>query len=273
MKKLRLTLILISILLVLPELCRITAQTKETNPEYLKSSYGFRHTLESQNFIVHYRDSLLKGDKINSNSIKYILAAQENNLKSISEKTGVDYSRFNSLEKINIWLFTDHKEQLRITQINSPAFCIHPFWSLYFHYDIAENKHELAHLISQEYWGWFASNKYQMLICEGFANYVDEWGVKKSNFRKSAKKIIGNKKDFIQRMIDNSLGFRGFFVNPYKQDIVISSAFVNYLIDSFGIEKFEQLWKKLKEDETIFQSVYGKDFKALNNEFYSTLKR
>jgi len=249
------------------------AQTRETDPAYLKNNFGIWQKDESKHFILYYRNYPPAKKNISHSKLLEVLEGQEESLLEISQKTGIDSSTFKNLVKINIWLFSNLKEQRDITKINSPAFSIFPYRSMYFPYNLSHNKHELSHLISQEYWGLFHSSKFQMLIEEGFVNYIDEWGIKKGNFTKSAKKVIRNKKDYIQMIIDNKSSGAKLFVNPYKRDIIVSSAFVKFLIDNYGIEKFKTLWTLLKTKDNTFDEVYSKSFQKLKTDFYDWLKK
>jgi len=248
----------------------VRAQTKETNPIYLKKNYGTWKTHKSSHFKIYYRNSdKFFAKTLDKDEIEEISTLQENNLRRIASILNIAKEKTDTLRPINMWLFRNSKIKTEITKIPADAFSIYPFWSMYYTYKSAKSAHELAHLIIQEYWGYFESKKYNFLISEGFASLVDEgYGKRDFDYYEKAESILDRDKYSMDVVINNK-PVTGFFQNSYTQKAVVAGAFVKYLIEEYDIRKFKQLWQTLRNDSKTFKKVYNKSLDNLCLDFKS----
>jgi hypothetical protein len=76
---------------------------------------------------------------------------------------------------------------------------------------------------------------------------------------------LKSKKYQINRIISSSAG------DSYEKQAFVSGAFVKYLIETYGIEKFGELWlsiNKEEADEEVFKVVYNQSISNLESNFY-----
>jgi len=263
-------LLLITILLQLT--LGLFGQTKETEPDYLLRLHGPWLTYESKNFRLYYRENPVITKNLSDKDLKKIAISQEDNAVRIAELLDIPKENIDTLRKINIWLFKDLKEKDLITKISSNAFSIRPYWSAYYTYNAAGSAHEIGHLIINEFWGWFKSNKYQFLIEEGYASLVDEGNGKRDfDYYLKAKKILKKDGFKIDQIVDNEPVML-YFKNPYTLKAIVAGAFVKYLINEKGIDKFKQLFQTLENDDKVFETIYGQTFNELTDDFYSFIE-
>jgi hypothetical protein len=226
-------------------------------PEYLLRDSAFWNRNESRHFIYY------SSKKVGNDFIKSIMDNQENNLihiAGIMNINGID-----TLKKINVWVFNSDDEKYSKTQVKSNAHTLTEYWSTYYNKYNATGGHEVGHLMSQHFWGYLKSKKYDFLLEEGFAFYLDENTFFKFDFYKKAKEILRNDKYRISSIIEESNN------NDYANKAIVCGAFDKYLIKTFGIDKFEKLWKNI-EDENVFTATFNKTLTDLENDFYAYLE-
>jgi len=244
-------------------------QTKETNPIYLLKNNGPWLTYESKRFIIYYHESILR--KVSYDKIKELSLNQEANILKVADLLDIPKENIDSLRKISIWLFKDYEEKDIITKIPSNAFSIKPYWSAYYVYHTAKSAHEIGHLIINEFWGYFNSKKYQFLIEEGFANLADEGnGARNFNYYIRAKLIVESNGDVIEKIINKTDLKKAR--NSYLFKSIVAAAFVKFLIEAKGIQKFKELYNALNDDAIAYKVVYGKTLNELTIEFYEFLE-
>ena len=227
------------------------------NPNYLLKDSSFWKKYESKHFIFY------SSKKVDNRLIKPIIENQEINISHIARIMAIN--NIDALPKINLWIFNSDYEKYLKTQVNSNAHTLTEYWSTYYNKDNATGAHEIGHLMSQHFWGYPKSKKYDFLIQEGFAFYIDETKFFKFDFYKKAKEILGNETYRISAIIRENNN------DDYEDKAIICGAFVKYLITSFGIENFAKLWKTVEENDNAFKSIYDKNLTHLENDFYTFL--
>ena len=228
------------------------------NPNYLLKDSSFWKKYESKHFIFH------SSKKVDEGLINPIIENQEINISHIARIMAIN--NIDTLPKINFWIFNSDDEKYLKTQVNSNAHTLTEYWSTYYNKDNATGAHEIGHLLSQHFWGYPKSKKYDFLIQEGFAFYIDETRFFKFDFYQKAKEILGNETYRISAIIRENNN------DDYEDKAIICGAFVKYLITSFGIENFAKLWKTVEENDNTFKSIYDKNLSHLENDFYSFLE-
>lgn len=242
------------------EQIKFPASLMEMNkPEYLlkDSSYWNKH--ESQHF-KYYSSKNVDQDKINP-----IIENQEINLQHIAKIMGIN--NIDTLPKINLWIFNSDKEKYLKTQVESNAHSLTEYWSTYYNKNNATGAHEIGHLMSQHFWGYPKSKKYDFLLQEGFAFYIDENRFFKFDFYKKAKEILRNEKYRLSAIIKENNN------DDYEDKAIVSGAFIKYLITYYGVKDFSELWKTLDESDNAFSTIYNKNFPELETEFYKFLEK
>lgn len=227
-------------------------------PAYLLRDSAFWNRNESNHFVY------FSSKKVGDDFIKDIIQNQETNIIHIAAI--MNLKEVDKLPKIKLWIFnSDHEKYLK-TQVKSNAHTLTEYWSTYYNKNNATGAHEIAHLLSQHFWGYLKSKKYNFLMEEGFAFYVDETRFFKFEFYKKAKSILANAKYSISTIIkDNNNN------EDYEDKATVCGAFDKYLITNFGIEKFAVLWKNI-DNENIFNSTYNKSLSNLESDFYKFLE-
>jgi len=228
------------------------------NPGYLLKDALLWNKYESRHFIYY------SSKKVDDDLIKRVIENQELNIAHIAKIMHID--NIDTLPKINLWIFNSDYEKYLKTQVNSNAHTLTEYWSVYYNKDNAGGAHEIGHLMSQHFWGYLKSVKYDFTIQEGFAFYADETRFFKFNYYEEAKSILQNDEYRISTIIKSNSN------NDYKNKAVVCGAFVKYLITSFGIEKFADLWKTIGEDDYAFKVIYNIKFSDLENNFYTFLE-
>ena len=226
-------------------------------PEYLLKDSLFWNRNESKHF------TYFSSKKVDSGFIKDIIENQENNIIHIAKI--MDIKNIDTLPKIKLWIFNSDNEKYSKTQVKSNAHTLTEYWSTYYNKNNATGAHEVGHLMSQHFWGYLKSKKYNFLMEEGFAFYVDETRFFKFDFYKKAKVILGNDKYRISIIIKENNN------NDYENKAIVCGAFDKYLINTFGVEKFAVLWKNI-ENENVFNTTYNKSLFDLENDFYTFLE-
>jgi len=238
---------------------KFPASLMEMNrPEYLLKDSLFWNRYESKHFIYY------SSKKVNTDLIKPIIENQEINIIHIAKI--MDVKNIDTLPKIKLWIFNSDKEKYLKTQVKSNAHTLTEYWSTYYNKDNAAGAHEIGHLMSQHFWGYLKSKKYDFLLQEGFAFYIDETKFFKFDFYKKAKGILRNEKYRISTIISENNN------DDYENKAIVCGAFDKYLITTFGIEKFASLWKCIEENENVFNVIYNKRLSDLENDFYTILE-
>jgi hypothetical protein len=240
-----------------------TGQTKfpaslmEMNkPEYLLKDSLFWNTNESTHFIYY------SSKKVDKDLLEPIIENQEININHIAKIMNVN---IDSLPKIKLWIFNSDKEKYLKTQVNSNAHTLTEYWSTYYNKDNATGAHEIGHLMSQHFWGYPKSKRFDFLFQEGFAFYIDETRFFKFDFYKKAKRLLRNESYKISTILKENNN------TDYEEKAIVCGAFIKYLVTSYGIEKFAELWRTSEENEQVFTTIYSKKFSVLENDFYTFL--
>lgn len=228
------------------------------NPKYLLKDSLFWKKYESKHFIYY------ASKKVDSDLIQPIIESQENNISHIAGIMSVN--NIDTLPKINLWIFNSDKEKYLKTQVNSNAHTLTEYWSTYYNKDNATGAHEIGHLMSQHFWGYLKSKKYDFLMQEGFAFYIDETKFFKFDFYKKAKEILSDETYRLSKIIKENSN------DDYEDKAIVCGAFIKYLITSYGIDNYANLWKSIEENDNVFASIYNKNFSDIENDFYTFLE-
>ena len=227
-------------------------------PEYLLKDSLFWNKTESKHFVYY------SSKKVDVDLVKPIIENQEINIGHIAKI--MDIKNIDTLPKINLWIFSTDNEKYLKTQVNSNAHTLTEYWSTYYNKDNATGAHEIGHLMSQHFWGYLKSKKYDFLMQEGFAFYVDENRFFKFDFYEKTKGILRNEKYKISAIAAENNN------TNYKDKAVVCGAFIKYMITNYGVEKFAKLWRMVEENENVFNIIYSKGLSDLEKDFYTFLE-
>lgn len=226
-------------------------------PEYLLKDSTFWNKNESQHF------KFFTSKNVNYELINSVIENQEKNITHIGQIMGI--KDLEILPKINVWIFNNDYEKYLKTQVRSNAHALTEYWSAYYNKGNASGGHEIGHIMSQHFWGYLQSKKFDFLLEEGFVFYIDENRFFKFDFYEKARGMLQNDKYRISTIIDENNN------NDFENKAIVCGAFDKYLISNFGIEKFANVWKHI-EDENIFISTYNKSLTDLEKDFYAFLE-
>ncbi|KOS68463.1 hypothetical protein AEA09_07790 [Lysinibacillus contaminans] len=150
-------------------------------------------------------------------------------------------------------------------------------------YGIKENQYPLVHELTHSLLGYgnnFDSSS-GYLTQEGFATYMGEkYEKSKSNTHKLMKYFIdSNKLIPISKLIDlnqDDAYFRPALTNQEEYTLqwmsyIHSASFITYLIDTYGLEKFEQIYNEEDLAKKI-EGVYEKNVSEIENDWVIFIK-
>ncbi|SDY53041.1 hypothetical protein SAMN05660462_00234 [Proteiniborus ethanoligenes] len=211
-------------------------------------------TRETKNYIFHYHENSYAEQDI----IK-IIETQENCYEYICEVLDVKLNK-----KLNYFLCDSPVEVGKLYGDNEPCngFARMPdgIYAVYNDQIKCIGYHEDAHIISYN----TLSRPPQNFIREGLAMFFDKtwWGI--SNFAWVAYFIENNKLPRLCDVIEN--------INFHEYSCTItyplSGAFTEYIISSFGIEKYKEFYKSLDENfNSCFQETFGISFDEAESKF------
>jgi len=150
-------------------------------------------------------------------------------------------------------------------------------------YDIKDDRYPLVHEMTHSLLGY--GNNFDTssgyFTQEGFASYMEQkYGNDKINSHRLMKYFMdSNKLIPIIKLMDMNYAssyFRPNLTNPIEESILMalsynqSNSFVTYLIDTYGIEKFEQIYNEKELDKKI-EEVYGKNIDELEKEWIAII--
>lgn len=195
-------------------------------------------------------------------SIKMEILRGYNNIKNHSIKT--DYIPSN---KLNIFLLNGNKDSWGLK--NELKLYFPTSW-----YDKIPIVHELTHSLLG-YGNNFDTSK-GYLTQEGFAGYMENrYGKQKIPVHKVMKYLVNSHKNIplyklIDENSDDSL-FRPLVINMESFAIqwisyIHANSFVTYLIDTYGVNKFEKIYNQDHLDIKL-EEVYGKNKDKLEKEW------
>ncbi len=173
-----------------------------------------------------------------------------------------------SFPKIDIFVFKDIEEKYLKTQVKASAHALPPYYTAYYIKGNAEGAHEITHILDSHFWCPFSNGKFGMLLNEGFSFYSDEGVIFDFDYYEKAKNILKNEDYQISKIVSSTAG------NSYEKKVFVSGAFVKYLIENFGINKFEELWLEINKEKisiSVFDDVYNQSFGDLESKFYQQI--
>ncbi|MFJ5788867.1 hypothetical protein ACIP9G_02170 [Lysinibacillus sp. NPDC093197] len=150
-------------------------------------------------------------------------------------------------------------------------------------YDIKDDRYPLVHEMTHSILGY--GNNFDTssgyFTQEGFADYMEQkYGNTTIHSHQIMKHFIdSNKLIPISKLIDTNYAhsyFRPKFTNEYEKNALMkmsyihSSSFISYLIDTYGIEKFEQIYND-KDLAKKIDEVYGKHIDVLEKEWIALI--
>lgn len=255
------------VLFIISQSCNKKIEFKDTLMEMNKPSYLLKDTsswtsIDDKYFRLHISNSINDSDY--AHKLQVVQQGIFNHLfKLMKIEEPID-----SLPKIDIFIFRDIKEKYLKTQVKSSAHSLPPYYAAYYPTVNAEGAHEITHILDSHFWCPFSNGEFGMLLNEGFSFYSDEGIIFNFDYYEKAKKILKNKEYQINKIISSTAG------DSYEKQAFVSGAFVKFLIETYGIEKFKELWLSINEekaDEKVFEVVYDQSINNLESNFYQKI--
>jgi len=152
-------------------------------------------------------------------------------------------------------------------------------------YGVKEDQYPLVHEMTHSLLGYgenFKKNSgYGYFTQEGFASYMEnKYGKGDSYSHLFVKSFIdSNKLIPISKLIDPTEDDSYFRPDPTSQtgatlmsmSYIHSASFIKYLIDTYGLEKFEKIYNEKNVAKKI-EEVYGKNISEIENDWVSFIK-
>ena len=215
----------------------------------------------SDHYIFHYR-----AGSVAEKDIKFIAETQEKCFSKICSSLKVDYT-----EKIDYFLTGSPLEIGRViweeeAPCNGCALCgRNKVYATYNNNIKCIGSHEDTHLIS------FLMNFPESdFVVEGLAMYMDGlwWGVPNETWAAYYQTKQANLS--VQDLFDNAV----FADYGCTVTYPIAGAYTKFLIDTFGMERYIELYKYAGEEyETIMQSIFHTSFEDIVEKFWSKMSR
>ncbi|MEQ6353818.1 hypothetical protein ABNX05_04260 [Lysinibacillus sp. M3] len=150
-------------------------------------------------------------------------------------------------------------------------------------YDIKENQYPLVHELTHSLLGY--GNNFDTsrgyFTQEGFATYMEDmYGENESYSHKLMKYFLDSNKIIpISKLVDlnqDDAYFRPALTNQKEYTLqwmsyIHSASFITYLIDTYGLEKFEQLYNEEDLAKKI-EEIYGKNIGEIENDWLVFIK-
>lgn len=213
--------------------------------DYIQNSY-FKDHYETEHFLIYFP----MGTKVSKN-IELIALDHE---WQYSELT--DYLKVKPKKKIVSYIYADEKARKKVigagdTTIANPIQSeIHLVYNYYPHPVL---KHELTHVLSSEFGTRFLKISPKVGLIEGLAVAAD-WN-NSDGFNPDEWSLAMLKSDNLLD-IQQIIGL-GFWRAPAQMSYTLMGSFVSYLINTYGIEKFKNVYRNGEFD------VYEKDLITL----------
>lgn len=213
---------------------------------------------ESEHYTFHYHKN-----SIAENMIDKIIEQQEYCFNHISRVLDIDFNT-----KINYYLCNSSEEVGSLYGDNEPcnAFARKPneIFAVFNEKIQCIGYHEDSHILS-----YSISTPPQVFIREGLAMYFDKhhWGISNSNW---VSYFIESEK-YIN--ISNLISNEEFYKNPWNITYPIAGAFTDYIITTYGIEKYREFYKFIDVDFRVcFYNVFGIDIDEFEIDFIKYIK-
>ncbi|MBY0121660.1 hypothetical protein [Bacillus sp. S/N-304-OC-R1] len=205
-----------------------------------------------------------------------------NNIKVTDEKIdSIKQELLNAYNHIQKSIKTDYVPSEKINVIlnegNQSSWGLRSELKLY---GVRKNQHPLVHELTHSLLGY--GNNFDSstgyLTQEGFATYMEDmYGKTKSYSHQYMRYFIdSNKRIYINKLIDlnqDDSFFRPALINTEDYTLqwmsyIHAASFVTYLIESYGLEKFEQIYNK-EDLANKIEDIYGKNISELENDWIS----
>jgi len=230
--------------------------TARNTPDFTLKQ-GEWNSRSTEHFEFYFRPGSRSEEQIDN-----IMNGQERNYTEILQLLNAGDPKL----KIKTFIFQTLEDKVRVTGSSAYAYAhvIYPHRTVYcVDSDTIKNaigKHEVTHLIVMEVWGPWAQGPFNWIVNEGIAVWSDgHW----------------NGTELFEYM--NIYLARGNIITPYDLAMhtsadqgyhryPVSGAFVKYLVQQYGLEKLEQLYREGNSQED-FLGIYGLEFSAASREF------
>ena len=213
---------------------------------------------ESEHYKFHYHNNSIAG-----NMIDEIIEEQEYCFNHISKVLSIDFTM-----KINYYLCDSREEVGFLYGDNDPcnAFARKPndIFAVFNEEIKCIGYHEDSHILS-----YSIGTPQQVFIREGLAMYFDKhhWGISNSNW--VSYYIHNDKYINISKLTSNE----EFYNNPWNITYPIAGAFTDYLITTYGIDKYIEFYKILDTNfNEDFYNVFGIDINEFETNFIRYIK-
>lgn len=208
---------------------------------------------ESNHYIFHYQKNSFA-----SQMIEEVIETQENCFNYICKALNIDFDI-----KINYYFYNTPEEVGNAYGDNEPcnAFARKPneIFAVINKNTQCIGYHEDTHIIS-----YSIAIPPQVFIREGLAMYFDKYHLGFSNLIWVSYFIKKNRYINISRLIIND----EFYQYNWSITYPIAGAFTEYLIVTYGIEKYKDLYKKLDTNlKDCFYKIYLKNLNELECDF------
>jgi tetratricopeptide (TPR) repeat protein len=175
---------------------------------------------------------------------------------------------------IRCYVYPSKYEKSRLTGVGGSVFA--KPWQAQIHVEYADGdigalKHELTHILVGEMGRPIIKISLQTGLCEGLSE-ASEWNAGALTHHQWAQSLLKGNLDHRASPI-YTMTNTGFWSQRITVAYYISGSFVRWLIDTYGLDKFKLLFKKVgfTFSDKPYQTVYGKSLRELTEEWIAFL--
>lgn len=243
------------------------------DPEYLLQHGGPWVQDSTEHFDFYFYQG------VSPQRVEQIKAAQEANYTKVVRFMGL--AKDHRLPRIRYWLFRNKAEKARKTKVDGDAHTITSFASVY-HTDTqsAIGAQEVGHILTVDQWGFISNtNGFSLLVEEGFNIYIDEedyWVGTLGEVPYDSLAVFAlTTPEHCPTFTIVHLAREGEDNEWGTSQARMSGAFIQWLIETYGIGRFAALWRESSRHEAtnlgLFSQIYGKELERLAQAFYEYL--
>ncbi len=244
----------ISSILILIVLFQLFSSTFAFSTTFTKLKSTLPNQIESEDFILHY-------DDIDSTQAQLIALNQEYYFLELKEDLKTKPSK-----KINVYLFNNREQKKEIFGAGNADVAKPWQYSIYISQDSWQNtlKHELAHIFAAE----FGSSIFKIAagfnpaLIEGMAESQDKLS---NNITTHYLTKLAYNNGYVVDVKSLFTGF-SFFKGNSSLAYTYSGAFVEFLIERYGIKKVKEFYSS-----GDFESAFMSKIENVQAEFYQSL--
>lgn len=211
-------------------------------------------TRETQHFVIHHAPNVPNSQQMDRLSENCEWAYHQ-----IAEAL-----QLSGQQKVHPYFYPSPREEWLATGASGFLFAVP--WNLEFHTYVTSSgssgaalRHELVHVVAEEFGCPVIKASLQMGLVEGTATAVDEGMIASVE---AHEPVAAAKKAGVFVGADSFMSTQKFASMSMRKSYVFAGSFCGFLIRTYGLESFKKLYAT-----SNYRKIYGKDLKTLSEEW------